>query len=197
MRVLFLYVRIWRLRRQILKYKNGPRTKRDICVDVSWYASWYTLSHWLYSMVWSNVFSMLLSGIPSLPDIVCSSLSYHMYNHLGPNHFFFRPAKCGMLFQPTLNLLQMVLSKKSSNCKMGMRGRSSVGQQQPIEYRLTALISGLNLLQDTYQTRHWSNAVLMLGQRLRRWPTLNQNLVSVPCLLGKLPLSIRVKVNCF
>ena len=25
----------------------------------------------------------------------------------------------------------------------------------------------------------------MLNQRLRRWPTLNQHLVSVPCWLGK------------
>ena len=30
----------------------------------------------------------------------------------------------------------------------------------------------------------------MLDQRLRRWPTLNQDLVSVPCWLGKLLLSI-------
>ena len=30
----------------------------------------------------------------------------------------------------------------------------------------------------------------MLDQRLRRWPTLNQHLVSVPCWPGKLLLSI-------
>ena len=30
----------------------------------------------------------------------------------------------------------------------------------------------------------------MLDQSLRRWPTLNQHLVSVPCWLGKLLLSI-------
>ena len=30
----------------------------------------------------------------------------------------------------------------------------------------------------------------MPDQRLRRWPTLNQHLVSVPCWLGKLLLSI-------
>ena len=30
----------------------------------------------------------------------------------------------------------------------------------------------------------------MLDQRLRRWPTLNQHLVSVPCWLGKILLSI-------
>ena len=33
----------------------------------------------------------------------------------------------------------------------------------------------------------------MLDQRLRRWPTLNQHLVSVLCWLGKLLL----EVNCF
>ena len=48
----------------------------------------------------------------------------------------------------------------------------------------------LNWLQDTTPMRNWPNADLMLDQRLRRWPTLNQNLVSVPCWLGKLLLSI-------
>ena len=42
----------------------------------------------------------------------------------------------------------------------------------------------------TTPTRNWPNAVLMLDQCLRRWPTLNQHLVSVPCWLGKLLLSI-------
>ena len=44
---------------------------------------------------------------------------------------------------------------------------------------------------------NWPNAVLMLDQRLRHWPTLNQHLVSVRCWLGKLSLSICVEVNCF
>ena len=44
-------------------------------------------------------FPWLVSGIPSLPEIVCSYLSYHMRNHLEPKHFSFRPAKCGMLFR--------------------------------------------------------------------------------------------------
>ena len=38
--------------------------------------------------------------------------------------------------------------------------------------------------------RNWPNFVLMLDQRLQRWPILNQYLVSVPCWLGKLSLSI-------
>ena len=47
--------------------------------------------------------------------------------------------------------------------------------------------------------RNWPNAVLMLDQRLRRRPTLNQQLVSVPCWLGKLLLSIcwRLFPACF
>ena len=37
---------------------------------------------------------------------------------------------------------------------------------------------------------NWPNVVLMLDQRLRRWPTLNQHFMSVSCWLGKLSLSI-------
>ena len=33
--------------------------------------------------------------------------------------------------------------------------------------------------------RNWPNAVLMLDQRLRRWPTLNQHLVECAVLAGK------------
>ena len=36
----------------------------------------------------------------------------------------------------------------------------------------------------------------MLDQRLWRWPTLNQHLVSVPCWLGKLTVNM-LEVNCF
>ena len=64
-----------------------------------------------------------------------------------------------------------------------------------MEYTLTALISATE--QDTTPTRYWPNVVLMLDQRMRRWSTLNQHLLSVPCWLRKLSLSICVEVNCF
>ena len=70
------------------------------------YRVWY-MSRRLSILKWN--FPWLVNVIPSLPDIVCSPLSYHIRNHLGPNHLSFRPPKCGMLFQHTLNQLQMVL----------------------------------------------------------------------------------------
>ena len=38
---------------------------------------------------------------------------------------------------------------------------------------------------DTTPTRHSPNAVLMLDQRLRRWPNINRHWVRVQCLLGE------------
>ena len=59
-------------------------------------------------------------------------------------------------------------------------------------YNCEMSISGTvtELIKRYYSNEKFPNVVLMLDQRLRRWTTLNQHLVSVPCLLGKLSLSI-------
>ena len=76
--------------------------------------------------------------------------------------------------------------KDSYSCEMRMCG--TVKCRPTLAYRVHSINIRLNWLQDTTPTRNRPNAVLMLYQRLRRWPTLNQHLVSVPCWLGKLLL---------
>ena len=65
--------------------------------------------------------------------------------------------------------------KESFNCKIRMPG--TVKCSPTVAYWVQ--IDGINIateLQDTTQTRHWFNAVFMLGQRLRCLPSIEPTL---------------------